>query len=147
MEVMGIFETGLFRQWKDSGDRRKNWKQHYGLGDVRESEMGHKEINLVKGVFNLVKKFNRKQDKEKQVKRNDDWSLSSYIVTVFPMWFFFSEYRRLWNSEMAFHLTSRSSVDKNIITICDVLAGITYIQWLSDAMNNADKVKNQALVP
>lgn len=38
-------------------------------------------------------------------------------------------------------------VDKNIITICDVLAGITYIQWLSDAMNNADKVTKKALVP
>lgn len=50
---------------------------------------------------------------------------------------------------MAFHLTSRSSVDKNIITICDVVAGksITYTQWLSGTMNNADKVTKQALVP
>lgn len=50
---------------------------------------------------------------------------------------------------MASQLTSRSSVNMNVITICDVVAGksITESQWLSDAMNNADKETKQALVP
>lgn len=50
---------------------------------------------------------------------------------------------------MVYQLTHRNSVNMNIITICDVVAGksITENQWLSDVMNNADKVTNQALLP